>query len=349
MDISNFEQVYGSAFSSNSTSLHFQFQSPQVSHVRMKAVLRSVSRECQLGILVCDENRRRVNLHSFSSFQFSISGQHWYEMREHKGKINKLIVSPLIRHVKEAIFCFSPKVELEGKSLYFRIVCFEKGQSKFYADSKELKLLPSVLKTPPSRPRTVQRQSTGVWKKQVEEKIEHTGLLMELEDDEIFDISCYGFDDGDDGVFDNHADIDFDVDAFMGNAPDSKQKLLEERVAQLEKELEDAKAKFFTTSNRDESKRCDKCYDVISLPYCRSIFWVHQEQCFEKFHCYQCESKAKELRRKLLKWYWKDGGAHDPQDYANRVAFTKVNKLAECQHWTVEDLGTEFDKPFYVS
>lgn len=332
MNLSAFEQVYGSTFSTESKSASFRFDLPQASHVRMKAVLRRVSRQCQFGVLVCDEQRQRVELDCFSSFKVSFGGGHWYELREHKGKINKLFVGPQIQHVKEALFCFSPKPVLHGKSVYFRVVCFEKGKAQFYADSKALRLAPSVFHTPAARPRTVERQSTGVWAKKIEEKIEHTDTLIEIIDE----------------AFEGDVDMDFDLDAFIGHAHDSEKKVLQDRVLELETELEETKAKFFTTSNRDESKRCDKCFDVISLPYCRSIFWVHREQCFEKYHCRQCESKAKELRRKLVRWYWKDGGAHDPHDYAKRVAFTIVDRFGETQHRTVEDLSIEFDKPFYA-
>ena len=193
----------------------------------------------------------------------------------------------------------------------------------------------SVSKTQFARPRVVERQQNGVWKNNFEESedtIQHYDDFMQIIDD----------------AFDDTVDINFDLDAFMGNAPDSETTALKERVAELEEEVKRTKEKFFQTSNRDETKRCDKCFDVISLPYCRSVFWVHKEQCFEKFHCNQCESKAKELRRKLVKWYWKDGGAHEPHHYANRVAFTMVNRFGDCQHRTVEDLSIEFDKPFYI-
>ena len=187
-------------------------------------------------------------------------------------------------------------------------------------------------------------QGNGRW--EVQEKAEEKAESI-TSSDSIIAIDD-GFDDGFDDILNSIAeDLDFDV-LMMPDAQDAKTKELQERVLQLEEELKEAKAKCFQPSNRDESKRCDKCYDVVSFPYYRSVFWVHQKRCFEKFHCQHCESKPKELRRKLVNWYWKDEGAHSPQHYSDRVAFTVVNRVGECQHRTLEDLSVEFDKSFYV-
>ena len=112
-----------------------------------------------------------------------------------------------------------------------------------------------------------------------------------------------------------------------------------------EKSLKGKKAFFAPVADR--LNRCDKCLNVIEKPCFRSVFWVSLENSVVKFHCRACEKKAKEVRRRLANWYWKDDGAHHPMDFAKRAVFTSLHRDGKTEHVTVEELGEEFDKPLY--
>ena len=118
-------------------------------------------------------------------------------------------------------------------------------------------------------------------------------------------------------------------------------------ISTLKDTMSKMEEKFFVPENSDEKKRCSGCYDVIEFPYLRSVFWVNDNTCFQKFHCRQCYKKPKESRRRLLAWYLKDDHAHDPRRYSKRAVFTNVNTQGKCKHVTLEELAEEFEEYLY--
>ena len=314
------------------------------SHVRATVVLDNVLRECTFGVIAINDRKKTIPLALFEFFQISITETEWYSMKPEVIRDHTILVGPPMRHVKQVVICYRPSVTLHGDAVTLRVVCFHKGKALCFGDSPQVKISKPFPRKPLHR-RVVQLQKNGLWQQQ---EMDAYPTLPTLDP---FDIESKDSIEYLDEELGELAELDLDTDILMDDASKERIETLESEVfdnqctiLQLEEDLQKSKEKFFMTEERDDAKRCDKCYDVIEGSHYRSVFWVHEEKCFEKYHCFECEKKPKELRRRLVNWYWKDHGAHRPFDYLERAVFTTVNCRGLCDHRTLEDLADEFDK-----
>ena len=315
------------------------------SHIRVTVALDDVSPQCTFGAFAVNTEQKALPLAMFEFFQFSVSENEIFSLRATSLQGHTIFLGPETRHVKEASFFFRPSENLCGQSVFLRISCFENKRVKGYGDSAKIHIARPILWNPQHQ-RIVQLKGS-VWHKTEMEGIapheckdDITELPM-LNPYEPIDTNDYAEEIKELGELEDLSskeqveELETEIFEYQG------------RIFELEEELQKSKDKFFTTDNKDYNKRCDKCYDVIeSCSHFRSVFWVHREQFFEKYYCFECEKKPKELRRRLTDWYWKDGGAHRPIDYFERAVFTAVNAKRLCRHWTLEETSDEFSKSF---
>ena len=316
------------------------------SHVRTTVVLDSVCRTCTFGVIALNSKSQSIPRSMFSSFEMSVSDSQWFGMCDYKIHGHAILMAPEMNHVKKATFCFRPAEQLFGESVKLRIVCFENGKVRCVRETDPVRISRPFTKDA-KQSMVVRRDSTGVWKKTVvptiakdispRERILSVDNVQDLNDDFNFD-------------FDMDLDVDLDVDmsAELKTVDDMQSQLVDQEITilSLEEDLRNCKQAFLAPV-ADPLNRCDKCLNVIEKPCFRSVFWVSLENSVVKFHCRECEKKAKEVRRRLANWYWKDDGAHHPMDFAKRVVFTSLHRDGKTEHVTVEELSEEFDKPIY--
>lgn len=315
------------------------------SHVRTTVVLDSVLRECTFGVIAINSKQKSIPLAMFEFFQISITETEWYSMNPVALRDQIVLLGPDMRHVKQVVLSYRPSVTLHGESVRLRVACFQNHKILSVCDGPATKISRPFPKKP-LHPRVVQLQKNGLWQHRA---VEEYPRLPDLDPADIVSEDQMQF-------LHDDFELDFDMDDLSMGADDAAKERIESlesevfdnqcTILQLEDDLQKSKEKFFMTEERDEAKRCDKCYDVIEGSHYRSVFWVHSQRCFEKYHCFECEKKPKELRRRLINWYWKDNGAHRPIVYVERVVFTTVNSKGLCQHRTVEELAEEFSKCF---
>lgn len=118
------------------------------------------------------------------------------------------------------------------------------------------------------------------------------------------------------------------------------------RVLVLEQELLDCKEKFQLSCETSDCRRCSECFDPLTASYSRSVYWVAEEESFEKLHCQKCQPDAEGCRRALMDWYWHRAGSHC---YSQRVVVTHFNEKGLCLHRTLQELADEFRKSLYQS
>lgn len=318
------------------------------SHVQTTVVLDSVLRECTFAIIATNKKKKSMPLEMFEFFEIStIEMEYFYQMNPFIVRNEIMLVGPEMKHIKQVVLSYRPSVALHGDEVKLRVVCIHKGKALCFGDSPQVKISKPFPRKPLHR-RVVQLQN-GLWQQQ------EMDAYPRLPDLDAADIECKEtMQFLDDGLGDiGNLDIDMDLSMDDDDATKERIETLESEVfdnqctiLQLEEDLQKSKEKFFMTEEKDEAKRCDKCYDVIEGSHYRSIFWVHSQRCFEKYHCFECEKRPKELRRRLISWYWKDDGAHQPRDYLERAVFTTINSKGLCHHRTLDELAEEFDKYF---